>query len=254
MDFILAFVPCWAGGMWSNGLLPVDLDLLVHPQVWVAEMFSVFWKKRLEEEWERAAGGEKGNGMESPFRRRKTELCVKSLCQSLPGSSQCYHSRAALGQGADNPPRELRGGSSTAGLGRGTAAAHMGLCQAWRCTFRGTQGESLGSAQIVEIGRIGRKIGRSPQGGLLWLWMFKKSVSFFPGPLFAALSACTDLAAPGGACLASRGRGESHLRVSLCGIEVCCSTGRLMNETCTGKLRWSCIISITLLSDCSVCS
>lgn len=43
----------------------------------------------------------------------------------------------------------------------------------------------------------------------------KINVSLFAGPLSAALSACTDLAAPAGACLASRGRGGSHLRVSL---------------------------------------
>lgn len=103
--------------------------------------------------------------MESPFRRRKTELCVKSLCQSLPGSSQCYHSPAALGQGADNPPRELRGGSSTAGMGGGTGAAQ------WVCAKHDTAPSEapLGSAQIVQIGRAGREIGGSAQGGVLWL-------------------------------------------------------------------------------------
>lgn len=60
----------------------------------------------------------------APLRRRKIGLCVKSLCQS---SSQCYQSPAALGQGADNPPREFRGGNTSAGLEGGTGSSTRGF-------------------------------------------------------------------------------------------------------------------------------
>lgn len=136
-------------GKWAPGLGSRDL-------LWIM-------KKRLEKEWERAAAGEKGNGVESPLRRRKIGLCVKSLCQS---SSQCYQSPAALGQGADNPPREFRGGSTSAGLEGGTGSSTRGFVPSMTLHLQRHPGESLGSAQIVEIGR---EIGGSVQKGVLWL-------------------------------------------------------------------------------------
>lgn len=52
-------------------LLAVGIDLLTCPQTWIAEMLTAlcdhFRQKRLGEYWERAGGGEKGNGMDSSF-------------------------------------------------------------------------------------------------------------------------------------------------------------------------------------------
>lgn len=138
-------------------------------------------KKRLDEEWDRAAGGEKGNGM---GRRRKIELCVKSLCQSLPGSSQCYHSPAALGQGADNPPREFRGGNTTAGLGGGTGSSTRGFVPNMTLHLQRHPWREAGVCPDCRNWEgWEKKMGRSVQRGVLWLLMFKKiNMSLLPGP------------------------------------------------------------------------
>lgn len=128
MDFILAFVPSWAGEMWANGAPGCGSGSSGPPSCLSSRDGLWIIKKRLEEDWERTEDGEKGNGMECPFRRRKIELCMKSLCQRLPSSCQCYHSPAALGQGADNPPREFRGGNTSAGLGGWNWEQHMWVC------------------------------------------------------------------------------------------------------------------------------
>lgn len=74
--------------------------------------------------------------------------------------------------------------------------------------------EILGSAQIEEFGRVGRKMGREGCFGCECSKKKKINVPLLPEPLFAAVSVCPDLAAPGGACLASRGMGGNYLRVS----------------------------------------
>lgn len=157
---------------------------------------------------------EKGNGMESPFRRKKIELCVKSLCQRLPGCSQCYHSPAALGQEADNPPREFRGGNTSAGLGGGTGSSKREFVPSVTLHLQRHPWRSWGLPRLKNLGELGEKW---VERGVLAVNAQKKkkiNVPLLPEPLFAALSVCPDLAAPGGACLASRGMGGNYLRVS----------------------------------------
>lgn len=249
MDFILTSGPSWAVGMWANGLQAVGLDLLVHPQVWVAEMFSGLWKRH----WKRNGKGvEKRNGMESPFRRKKIELCVKSLCQRLPGSSQCYHSPAALGQEADNPPREFRGGNTSAGLGGGTGSSTREFVPSVTLHLQRHPWRSWGLPRLKNLGELGEKW---VERGVLAVNAQKKKKNQCAPASWALICSCVSLPRPCSSwrCLFGFQRNGRELPQGLCRIEICCSTGRLMNETCTEKLRWSCIIPTIPLSDCSVC-
>lgn len=205
--------------------------------VWIFWSTLRFGQQRSSLDYEKETGrgmgkssswGEKEWGG-APLRRRKIGLCVKSLCQS---SSQCYQSPAALGQGADNPPREFRGGNTSAGLEGGTGSSTRGFVPSMTLHLQRRK-----PGVCPDCGNWEKNWQVCAERGVVTVNVQKINVFLLPEPLFAALSVCTDLAAPGGACLASRGMGGTHLRVCLCRIEVCCSTGRLMNETCPGKLR-----------------
>lgn len=172
---------------------------------------DVLWilKKRLEEEWGRAAGGQEGNGMESPFRRRKTELCVKSLWQSLAGSPQCYHSPAALGQGADNPPRELRGGSSTAGMEQ-----HSGVCA--KHDTAPSEAAPLGKAwALPRLYRLGEKLLSLHREGCRGCECSKNQRVPVCWAFICSSVSLHRTCSSWGCLFGFQGKGRDHLRVSL---------------------------------------
>lgn len=100
---------CSWHGSWSSAL-PSDLNSKD------ASCMLLPGQKRLQEYWKRAAaGGEKGNEMDSPFRRVVSE---GTIWNSLPGTFHCYHTCAALEQWADKPScSDIGGVRAGGGLG-----------------------------------------------------------------------------------------------------------------------------------------
>lgn len=166
---------------------------------------DVLWilKKRLEEEWGRAAGGEKGNGMD-PLSEEGKQSCVwKVSGRAWQAAPSAITALQLWGRELITPPESSGEGAALQPWGWDWSST-VGLCQTWHCTFRGTPGQSLGSAQIVQIWR---EIGRCAQGGVLWLWMFPKSTCPWLLGLHLQLCSLHRPCSSWGACLAPRGRG-----------------------------------------------